>query len=177
MREPVAQTLRPLVQALLGAEPTVAMQFWDGSRLGPDVDLTDGPHAVIVIRSPDAIRRLFYAPNEVGLARAYVAGDLDVEGDIYTALSLREAVADPADKVEFGLSLGGRRSRPSGGQGGRSPGPSVAGAQGRSTAGRPSALQVARRGGHLAPLRRVQRLLPGGARADTHLLVRLLRRT
>ena len=108
MREPVAQTLRPLVQALLGADPTVAIRFWDGSRLGPDVDLTDGPHAVIVIRSPDAIRRLLYAPNELGLARAYVAGDLDVEGDIYTALSLREAVADPADKVDFGLSLSGR---------------------------------------------------------------------
>jgi len=73
MREPVALTLRPLVQALLGAEPSVAIRFWDGSVLG--------------------------------LGRAYVTGDLDVEGDIYTALSLREAVADPDDRVQFGLSV------------------------------------------------------------------------
>src|SRR3954464_12397149 len=105
MREPVARTLRPLVQALLGPDLPVAIRFWDGSCLGPEVDLTDGPHAVIVVRSPDAVRRLLYAPNEVGLGRAYVTGDLDVEGDVYTALSLREAVADPADRVDFGLSL------------------------------------------------------------------------
>jgi len=105
MSEPVARTLGPLVRALLGAEPPVAIRFWDGSSIGPDLDLTDGPHAAVLVRSPDAIRRLLYAPNELGLARAYVAGDLDIEGDVYAALSIREAVADPDDHVDFGLSV------------------------------------------------------------------------
>ncbi|MBV9935872.1 MAG: class I SAM-dependent methyltransferase, partial [Actinobacteria bacterium] len=105
MREPIAVTLGPLVRALLGAEPPVAIRFWDGSVIGPDVDLTDGPHAAVLVRSPDAIRRLLFAPNELGLARAYVNGELDIEGDVYAALSMREAVADPQDRVEFGLSV------------------------------------------------------------------------
>ncbi|HZQ85777.1 MAG TPA: cyclopropane-fatty-acyl-phospholipid synthase family protein [Acidimicrobiales bacterium] len=104
MPEPVAQTLGPLVRALLGTESPVAIRFWDGSSMGPDVDLTDGPHAAVLVRSPDAIRRLLYAPNELGLARAYVVGDLDIDGDVYTALSIREALADPHDRVDFGLS-------------------------------------------------------------------------
>ncbi|MBV9255885.1 MAG: class I SAM-dependent methyltransferase [Actinobacteria bacterium] len=104
MPEPVARTLGPLVRALLGADPPVAIRFWDGSSIGPDVDLTDGPHAAVLVQSPDAIRRLLFAPNELGLARAYVNGELDIEGDVYTALSMREAVADPEDRVNFGLS-------------------------------------------------------------------------
>mgnify|MGYP000561977446 CR=1 FL=1 len=31
---------------------------------------------------PRALRRLLWAPNQLGLARAYVAGELDVEGDV-----------------------------------------------------------------------------------------------
>ncbi len=54
---------------------------FDGSRIGPE-----DPPATLVIRSPDAIRRIVTAPGELGLGRAYVAGDLDVEGDVYAAL-------------------------------------------------------------------------------------------
>src|SRR5579864_7919582 len=104
MPEPVAQTLGPLVRALLGTESPVAIRFWDGSSIGPDVDLTAAPLAAVLVRSPDAIRRLLYAPNELGLGRAYVVGDLDVDGDVYAALAIREAMADPHDRVDFGLS-------------------------------------------------------------------------
>jgi cyclopropane-fatty-acyl-phospholipid synthase len=44
----------------------------------------------IVLRSPDALRRITTAPGELGFARAYVAGDLDIEGDVYEALELLE---------------------------------------------------------------------------------------
>ena len=44
----------------------------------------------IVLRSPDALRRIATAPGELGFARAYVAGDLDIEGDVYEALALLE---------------------------------------------------------------------------------------
>ena len=44
----------------------------------------------IVLRSPDALRRIATAPGELGFARAYVAGDLDIEGDLYEALALLE---------------------------------------------------------------------------------------
>ena len=34
----------------------------------------------MVMRSPDALRRIITAPGELGIARAYVAGDLDIDG-------------------------------------------------------------------------------------------------
>ena len=44
----------------------------------------------VVLRSPEALRRIVTAPGELGFARAYVAGDLDIEGDVYEALKLLE---------------------------------------------------------------------------------------
>lgn len=44
----------------------------------------------VVLRSPEALRRIVTAPGELGFARAYVAGDLDIEGDVYEALELLE---------------------------------------------------------------------------------------
>jgi cyclopropane-fatty-acyl-phospholipid synthase len=95
----VADALRPVLQSWLGQEPPVRLEFWDGSSLGPGA----GPSAVAV-RSPDALRRLIYAPNELGLGRAYVAGELDVEGSIFDALALRDALAPPESDAD--LSLG-----------------------------------------------------------------------
>jgi cyclopropane-fatty-acyl-phospholipid synthase len=40
----------------------------------------------VVVRRPRALRRLLYAPGELGLAEAYIAGDLDVEGDLAEGL-------------------------------------------------------------------------------------------
>ena len=81
-------TLSALVAEMLGPDPPVAIELHDGSVLGP----ADAP-ARLVFRSPDALRRLLTAPGELGFARAYVAGELDVEGDVYAALALQERLA------------------------------------------------------------------------------------
>ena len=68
-------------------ELPVRFELWDGSVLGP----TDSP-GVFRIRSTDALRRIFWAPCELGLARAYVAGDIELEGDLVQTLwDLRSA--------------------------------------------------------------------------------------
>lgn len=64
-----------LEQALGGALP-VGVRTWDGGGAGPDT----GP--TVVLRNRRALRRLLWRPGELGLARAYVTGDLDVDGDI-----------------------------------------------------------------------------------------------
>jgi cyclopropane-fatty-acyl-phospholipid synthase len=88
----VADRLRPLVAALLGDEPPVRVEFWDGSALGSD----DGPGAIRV-RHRDALRRLLWAPGELGLARAHVAGELDIDGDVIAMLEVLSPVA-PRDQ-------------------------------------------------------------------------------
>jgi cyclopropane-fatty-acyl-phospholipid synthase len=74
-----------LIEDLVGTDVPVAVEAYDGSHIGPA-----DPPATIVLRSPDALSRLLLAPGELGFGRAYVAGDLDVEGDIYAALSLKD---------------------------------------------------------------------------------------
>ncbi len=83
MKRDVAKTLRPLVSHLIGDAP-VRIDFWDGSSLGPD----DGK-GTLRVKSPNALRRILWAPNELGPGRAYVAGEIEAEGDI---LSLIEAL-------------------------------------------------------------------------------------
>src|SRR5690606_6022346 len=46
------------------------------------------------VRRPEAISRVVSAPGELGLARAYVAGDLDVEGEIWDLLALRDRLPE-----------------------------------------------------------------------------------
>ncbi len=70
-----AQRLAAVVTPAFGTLP-VRLRAWDGSEAGP----ADAP--VVTLRSPDALRRLVYHPGELGLAQAYVTGELDVEGDL-----------------------------------------------------------------------------------------------
>jgi cyclopropane-fatty-acyl-phospholipid synthase len=85
-----ATVLRPLVDASLGTQLPVRVECWDGSFLGP-------AEAEVVVRftTRRALRRLVWAPNELGFARAYVSGDVEIEGDVLDALTRLDAVADP----------------------------------------------------------------------------------
>jgi cyclopropane-fatty-acyl-phospholipid synthase len=92
-----AAALAPLLTAMVGTDLPVRFVFWDGSTLGPT-----GAVGTLDIRSPDALRRLLWAPGELGVARAFVAGDIAVEGDIFGLLRvLRDA--SPRDLREIGL--------------------------------------------------------------------------
>lgn len=88
-RRSVASRLTPVVEALLGRELPLGLSAWDGSRSGPP----DAP-ATLVVRSRRALRRLVWAPNELGLARAYVSGDLDIDGDVFAVLDLANTGPD-----------------------------------------------------------------------------------
>ncbi|MEY2455793.1 MAG: cyclopropane-fatty-acyl-phospholipid synthase, partial [Acidimicrobiaceae bacterium] len=66
--------LESILQRVLGDELPVHVRAYDGSAVGPP----DAP-ATVVLRSPAALQRILTSPGELGFARAYVAGDLDVE--------------------------------------------------------------------------------------------------
>src|ERR687885_1124509 len=82
-------TVASLVEDLLGADLPVAFEAYDGSLAGPE----DAP-ARILIRSPQALMRVVAQTGELGFGRAYAAGELDVEGDIYAALALRDRIPE-----------------------------------------------------------------------------------
>ncbi|MFB7646974.1 class I SAM-dependent methyltransferase [Streptomyces sp. NPDC056084] len=93
-----ALRLTALAEALLGEALPVRIRAWDGSEAGP-------PGApVLVVRHRRALRRLLWKPGELGLARAWVAGEIDVEGDLYGALGrlaglIWERGGEPKDSV------------------------------------------------------------------------------
>ena len=69
-----------IAHALGGA--AVGIEAYDGSSAGPS-----DASVRLVLRSPKALAYLITAPSELGLARAYVSGELEIHGDPYDALS------------------------------------------------------------------------------------------
>jgi cyclopropane-fatty-acyl-phospholipid synthase len=74
-------TLAAAVDDHLRGHGSLALILPDGTVLGPAE-----ARARLIVRSPDALRRIVAAPGELGFARAYVAGEIDLDGDIYAAL-------------------------------------------------------------------------------------------
>lgn len=78
-----SRALAPLFRRLVDDDIPIRVEFWDGSHLGP----VDAP-ATVRVHTPRALQRLLTAPGELGLGRAYVAGELDIEGDLDAVLDL-----------------------------------------------------------------------------------------
>ncbi|MEJ5255649.1 MAG: cyclopropane-fatty-acyl-phospholipid synthase family protein [Acidimicrobiales bacterium] len=84
--------LAALVERAIGGSLPVRLEVYDGSRAGP----ADAP-GTLVIRRPEAFSRMLTRPGELGLARAYVAGDVDLEGDLFAVL---ESLDDLEPRIE-----------------------------------------------------------------------------
>ena len=95
-RRPVAETFADL----FGQPPAIAISAYDGSQAGP----ADAP-ARVILESPTALRRIVKAPGGLGLARAYIAGDLRVEGDLIEAVRRAErlGLGRPSPRALFDL--------------------------------------------------------------------------
>jgi len=98
--------LAEVFEAIAGPGAPMEFTAYDGSHAG-----TPGSPVKITVRSPVAVAYLAQAPGALGLARAYVAGHLDVDGDMYQTLS-RMANAQSislgaAEKLRLLKALGG----------------------------------------------------------------------
>jgi cyclopropane-fatty-acyl-phospholipid synthase len=93
-----------LISTMVGPDIPVRVIGYDGSKAGPD-----SSEVALRISSPRALARLATAPGTLGLARAYVEGEVEVEGDLYALL---DAIADltfhditRADQVRMAAKL------------------------------------------------------------------------
>src|SRR5580693_689495 len=101
--------LADVFEAIAGPEAPMEFRAYDGSGAG-----MPGAPVRITVRSPVAVSYLAQAPGALGLARAYVSGHLDVDGDMYTALA-RLANAQNMDvglpeRIRLFRDLGGPRT-------------------------------------------------------------------
>ncbi len=98
--------LAEVFQAIAGPDAPVEFKAYDGTTAGsPDAPIK------MTIRSPVAVSYLAQAPGALGLARAYVSGHLDVDGNMFTALSrlskAQETQISWADRLKLLQALGG----------------------------------------------------------------------
>ncbi|NDU76544.1 methyltransferase domain-containing protein [Actinomadura sp. DSM 109109] len=98
-------TLARVFEQLAGAEAPVEFTAYDGSRAGvPGADIR------FDVRSPYAVSYLLHSPGALGLARAYVTGMIDVDGDMIAALTTMQQVlgdVTPRDKARIARAVMG----------------------------------------------------------------------
>jgi cyclopropane-fatty-acyl-phospholipid synthase len=88
------EPLRRELARALPARP-FALRFWDGSELTPTV--AGGP--VLTVRSPAAVAHMLRAPGQLGLGRAYAAGELEAD-DLDRVIGLLDSFhAPPIDRA------------------------------------------------------------------------------
>jgi cyclopropane-fatty-acyl-phospholipid synthase len=94
-----------LFELYLGGASRVALSAYDGSRSGAGDAVAE-----LEVRSPEALTQILAAPGELGLARAYVTGALEVRGDLHDTmrrLSLRRSARrlTPRDRARIAREL------------------------------------------------------------------------
>ncbi|WP_328393968.1 cyclopropane-fatty-acyl-phospholipid synthase family protein [Nocardia sp. NBC_00416] len=96
----IAAAFGPLLHAAFGPHPAVGFEFWDGSAIHPD---GESP-GTMRVRSEDALRHLVWAPGELGMARAFVSGTVDLDGDIFTMLRALQSTAPDDTRLGLGAA-------------------------------------------------------------------------
>ncbi|MDR6558118.1 cyclopropane-fatty-acyl-phospholipid synthase [Arthrobacter pascens] len=92
----VAPRLAKALAIVLGTEEIpIRLRAWDGSEAGP----ADAP--VIEFRSRRALRRMLWSPGQLGLSRAYVAGEIEAHGDIFAAFAALSSAGKFAEPGPF----------------------------------------------------------------------------
>ena len=100
--------LADVFERIAGPDAPVEFRAYDGSLAG-----ADSSPVRITVRSPTAVSYLAQAPGALGMARAYVSGHMDVDGDMYTALarmaSVQRTDLSIAERIALLRQLGGPR--------------------------------------------------------------------
>jgi cyclopropane-fatty-acyl-phospholipid synthase len=99
---PVVALVREL---LAGVQPReFAVRFWDGTTWEPE--RAHPRRFTLVINNPAALYTLFAAPNDLRLGEAYVFQDIDVEGDLESALDLADELFRLRAQGQIGVLKG-----------------------------------------------------------------------
>ena len=69
-----------------------AIRLWEGSELRSAP--SQAPRFTLVCRTPAALRALMLGGDPLRLAEAYLRDDLDIEGDLFAAIALKDRLQD-----------------------------------------------------------------------------------
>jgi cyclopropane-fatty-acyl-phospholipid synthase len=102
--ERIATLARELLRRVFRHVPVpVMVRLWDGPAFNVAAPGSEGAF-VLAFRHPRALSRLILANDPLQLAEGYFRGDMDIEGDLFAALALRENLE--ALRLPLGERLG-----------------------------------------------------------------------
>ncbi len=96
LEDPTLRQTAHLLELIFPAPRRFGIRLWDGSALPTEGE----PVFSLVLNHPWALRSMFQPPVELSLGEAFIRNDFEIEGDIFSAFPLLQAIADHA------LSLG-----------------------------------------------------------------------
>ncbi len=102
--EPVAAAVGRVVESVAGGvlrSRRFNIRFWDGSEL--PATTAAGKHPTILLSDPSAIAQLAREPNEIGLARAWARGTIDLVGELDDIFAIGEQMPRPQLSTLDGL--------------------------------------------------------------------------
>jgi cyclopropane-fatty-acyl-phospholipid synthase len=120
MPDPAATTLS-LLRDLLGPTRAFSVRLWDGQELEPSAGAET--RFTLVLTHAGALRAFLWPPTQLNMAEAYVRGDIEIEGDLFSVFALADSllverrwgVAERLSLARRLLALPARR-RPSAGR-------------------------------------------------------------
>lgn len=94
-----------LLDRLFPPPRAFSVRLWDGSEL----PAAGQPAFTLALKHPGALRRMFTPPIELSLGEAFIYGEFDIEGDIFSAFSLVDVMAthtfNPGEVAHLGREL------------------------------------------------------------------------
>ena len=97
-RDPAILKSLGFLDKVFSASPFKAfnVKLWDGTVWQP---AKIPPRFTLELKHPGALRRMFWAPNELSLGEAYIYGDFDIHGDIESCFKLSEYLLDRSWRI------------------------------------------------------------------------------
>ncbi|MHC5704454.1 class I SAM-dependent methyltransferase [Streptomyces tirandamycinicus] len=76
----IAHQVAAFLEKTTGDALEFGIRAWDGSIVGAESG------SALVLTGPHAVRRMLWSPGQLGAARAFVAGDIAIEGDLVAVM-------------------------------------------------------------------------------------------
>jgi cyclopropane-fatty-acyl-phospholipid synthase len=89
-RRAVREAATLLVRLFKGFAANGVIRLWDGTMVPLGRNASTSPVFTLVFRNPQVIGRMVLGRGRLRLAEAYFRGDIDIEGDFFQALALKD---------------------------------------------------------------------------------------
>lgn len=110
-KEPLVQKALEFMEKYFAAYNPLdfSIRFWEGTTWG--LPEGDRPSFTLVIKCPDALRRIFLKADQLSVGEAFIYDDFDIEGDVEASFRLADYLQQQSLRMTERLRFGGQLLR------------------------------------------------------------------